>query len=458
MNLRSLRRTIMLSLVCLLCAGILAPTAQAESTAVASGFTYQGALVLSGTPVNSTCDFEFTLYDALTGGSVVGSAFTQNDVAVTSGLFTVELDFGANVFDGAPRWLAIRVRCGEEADFNLLSPRHKLTVVPQALYARQVSWNGITDVPAALADGDNDTIYTAGYGLTITDSSFAVNTSTVQSRVTGICAVGEGIQQINADGTVVCDNFTGTPAPSPSNIVWVAKVDGDFTTITAALDSIIDASAENPYLIKVAPGVYVEHITLKDYVDIEGSGQNVTIVRGFLPMATVFSNGNTTAEVRSLSIENNMGDGISTVGDISTPSDKVRFDQIAIRVVPTAPGVAGVRNNTSSPTFSNVTIDVEGTSSVFGMDNLGLSSPSLYNVTIVAEGTPGFGLLVNGGAVTVRESSITGNVNSVFAPIPGSTKIANTMLGGLAAGIGLTCVGAYNENFAELPPTCFGLP
>jgi hypothetical protein len=56
----------------------------------------------------------------------------------------------------------------------------------------------------------------------------------------------------------------------------VAKSGGDFTTINDALNSITDASDTNGYLVKVMPGVYTEQVTMKQHVDIEGSGELVT--------------------------------------------------------------------------------------------------------------------------------------------------------------------------------------
>jgi len=55
-------------------------------------------------------------------------------------------------------------------------------------------------------------------------------------------------------------------------LVTVAKSGGDFTAIQAALDSITDATASNPYVVLVYPGVYSEQVTLtKSYVSIIGT-------------------------------------------------------------------------------------------------------------------------------------------------------------------------------------------
>ncbi len=183
------------------------------SSPAGTGFTYQGQLTQGGAPVNGTCDFQFAVYDAAADGAQISTTETQNNVAVTGGLFTVTLDFGASAFDGAARWLEISVRCpAGSGAFTLLSPRQALTPTPYAINAQTAPWSGLSGVPAGFADGvDDNTIYTAGSGLGLSGNQFSVDSSAVQSRVSSNCAVGSYIRQINADGTVVCGTDADTP-------------------------------------------------------------------------------------------------------------------------------------------------------------------------------------------------------------------------------------------------------
>src|SRR5260370_32462086 len=77
-----------------------------------STITYQGRLTDAGSPPTGTYDIQFKLYDALTAGSLQGSpnTVTNATVNVTSGIFTVQLDFGPCALPGATRFLEISVR------------------------------------------------------------------------------------------------------------------------------------------------------------------------------------------------------------------------------------------------------------------------------------------------------------------------------------------------------------
>lgn len=184
--------------------------------ALGTGFTYQGSLAEGGEPANGVYDFEFKLFDAEENGENLGT-YTVEDVTVENGLFSVQIDFGPDVFDGNNRWLAIGVRPGVETGaYTPLEPRQAITPSPYALYAL-----------------DADTV----------------------------------------DGLHASELETHY-----QNVVVVAKSGGDYTSIQAAIDSIADAAPEHPYLVWVAPGVYTEQVTMKPFVHLQGAGQDATVI------------------------------------------------------------------------------------------------------------------------------------------------------------------------------------
>jgi len=108
---------------------LLATTISAQTT----GFTYQGRLADSGTPVNGNYDLQFALWNSLSGGAQVGSTQTNNSVVVSNGVFTTNLDFGANAFPGGNRFLEISVRPAGVGSFTTLTPRQPITSTPYAV-------------------------------------------------------------------------------------------------------------------------------------------------------------------------------------------------------------------------------------------------------------------------------------------------------------------------------------
>jgi len=115
-----------------------------------TAFTYQGHLKHGSNPINGTCDFQFGLWDALSGGAAVGSVLDRATVSLANGLFSVpDLDFGA-AFTGDARWLEVAVRCpAGSGSYTTLAPRQALTATPYALHARSMPWSGLTGVPFA---------------------------------------------------------------------------------------------------------------------------------------------------------------------------------------------------------------------------------------------------------------------------------------------------------------------
>jgi hypothetical protein len=70
-----------------------------------------------------------------------------------------------------------------------------------------VHWTKLKGVPAGLADGLDNGVDRAGFGLTknlVPDLAFAVDTTKIQRRVSGSCPAGQTVQAIGADGNVTC--------------------------------------------------------------------------------------------------------------------------------------------------------------------------------------------------------------------------------------------------------------
>lgn len=105
------------------------PSVFAQTTEI----SYQGNLRDTGALANANYDFEFRLYDALTGGTQIGAPIPLSQVAVTDGSFSVKLDFGPNGFPGQDRYLEIAVRRTGVGSLVTLGPRQKISSAPYAV-------------------------------------------------------------------------------------------------------------------------------------------------------------------------------------------------------------------------------------------------------------------------------------------------------------------------------------
>lgn len=152
---------------------------QGPASPVGTTITYQGHLTDNNNPANGEYDIRFILYDSEVGGSQVGSTKNMENVLVSDGYFTVQLDFGPGIFENSAIWLEVAVRPGASTgSYTILSPRQALTPTPFAVYASNAGalpWSGLSGVPAGFADGvDNDTTYKAGTGLTLSSEQFSL--------------------------------------------------------------------------------------------------------------------------------------------------------------------------------------------------------------------------------------------------------------------------------------------
>src|SRR5581483_8963836 len=100
-----------------------------------TAFTYQGQLSNNGTPATGSFDLQFSLFDLAQNGSQQGGTVVQTNVAVVNGIFTVQLDFGLNVFTGnGAQFMQIGVRPGGTSGaFTILLPRVPVTPTPYSI-------------------------------------------------------------------------------------------------------------------------------------------------------------------------------------------------------------------------------------------------------------------------------------------------------------------------------------
>ena len=133
--------------------------------ALGTAFTYQGQLKSGGNPVNGNCDLQFSLWDAVTDGTQIGTTQTKTNVSVSNGLFTTSLDFGS-AFTGDARWLAIAVRCpAGSGSYTTLSPRQALTAAPYALGLRPGAYIQGSVGVGGVVRGDNTSTSLLGWGV-----------------------------------------------------------------------------------------------------------------------------------------------------------------------------------------------------------------------------------------------------------------------------------------------------
>ena len=213
--------------------------------AVGTAFTYQGWLNGSNGPVEDTCDFTFELWDAVSGGTRVGTV-TRSGVSVSDGLFTVRLDFGPNAFTGDARWLATTVDCGAGA--QALTPRQPLTatpyaggLVPEATISGTANSNGILNLANTADDGlrvdaaggDGVQVSSANYGFYVQNAN--VDGLLIDSAGNDGVYIGSA----GSDGVYVASaNYGLTVASSDTDGIFVnnADADGDGVGIAGYFD------------------------------------------------------------------------------------------------------------------------------------------------------------------------------------------------------------------------------
>jgi hypothetical protein len=188
-----------------------------------------------------------------------------------------------------------------------------------------------------------------------------------------------------------------------------------------ALDGIIDASATNPYLLKIEPGIYdLEFLlVMKDYVDLEGSGEGVTVLTsgGNVTIQT-----NTTQELRFLTIRNT-GIGSYTAALTAVTNAVLSLRHVTLESTNSVE-VVGMDIFQAFADISDVRISVSEGQTVRGIGVFSVgASPLLQNVQISVSGGASATSAYHGEMISARNllisaTSASGTVRGIHLVAP----------------------------------------
>ncbi len=235
--------------------------------------------------------------------------------------------------------------------------------------------------------------------------------------------------------------------------IVVSPIPGDPTgsgnALLNALSAIAGNSASSPFLLKIEPGVYdigATALTMKTFVDVEGSGENATFIvasRGNASLTTtaaaVIAAAN--AELRQLSVTNTAPGSLFSVGFFTSTSARLR--DVTIHSTGATQNSIGVFATSASAklAISRCTISgtaMSGTSSTTAVQLSTGATVDIQNSNVTGKGIGGTGsnfgvsLLSSSAKTTIDGCTIlstgTGGQNTAVSVAPGTATILNSIV------------------------------
>ena len=243
---------------------------------------------------------------------------------------------------------------------------------------------------------------------------------------------------------------------------------GNCDAIRDALTGIVDNDADHRYLVHLEPGTYdcgATPLQMKDYVGLQGSGRDFTIVTGSVIGVDGVINAADHSELSRLSLENIGNASNALVRALNIDSVSFRVTDVAV-YAENSTSAQAINVDGATVVLTNVTAEAGGVT-VAGGEATGIqvvmgASAELVNVTARAGDGPSVqdcGLLTNiglSGGPLVARNSVFGGPYAVCNNDPSDTlNLVSTQLDGATSNLGtLTCVGAYDGAYVALDATC----
>jgi hypothetical protein len=263
------------------------------------------------------------------------------------------------------------------------------------------------------------------------------------------------------DGLAMSGNQFSMLGTSYQQVVVVAKSGGDFTSIQSALNSITDASATKRYLVWVAPGIYNERVTMKQYVDIEGANTTLTTITyggsATLNTGTVIAASN--SEIRFLTVENT-GGNIYGVGVYNASTNYFYLFKAHVTAYGAAYHYGVYSTGSSNSVFTNSAFTATGEQGdvEYGIYNYNSSLTVQYSQVRALGGGSSYGIYNQGSggsySVILRDAQIVGSTATLRNDTAYTFQVAVSQLNGGAVSGNITCAGVYDENFTFSASTC----
>ncbi len=210
-----------------------------------SGFTYQGQLKQDGFVLNGLVDIAFSLHPAAVTPDQIGSDVRIDAVEVVGGAFNVEVDFGADAFAGAARFLEVRVRTPHDPSdahpFVTLTPRQVISPTPYATHASNAASAHVADLAIAAQTADVALVAQRPFREVGTDAVFeggnvGIGTATPNSKLD---VAGDG----RFEGSILFDTISMIEVAHVNNTGIVIDPLANTVSLEADNSAVLTADA-----------------------------------------------------------------------------------------------------------------------------------------------------------------------------------------------------------------------